>query len=313
MNFLFIGLITHRDIIISYLIFIIIFLGFHSFGLYIHNDIILAFGRPQDLFNDYGLQLKPVFILFVQTFIGLNFILFILYLKTVRFIQFLDTTDFMIYHIHAFTLHVVTLVLLKSILYSRSSRIILDKTLLGFRYSCDGPGRDGTCQISSWDAVFLASFWYYNSISIVVFHYFWKMQSDIWGSYFLITNILVHLSGGDFSFNAFSINGWLRNFLWSQAAMVIQSYSSSLGAYGFIFLLAHFIWAFSLMFLFSGRGYWQELIKSILWSHYKLWLVPFIQPRALSISQGRAVGLVHFILGGIGCTWSFFLSRSLNL
>ena len=66
------------------------------------------------------------------------------------------------------------------------------------------------------------------------------------------------------------------------------------------------------MFLFSGRGYWQEFIKSIVWAHHKLWLVPFIQPRALSISQGRAVGLVHFILGGIGCTWSFFLSRSLS-
>jgi photosystem I P700 chlorophyll a apoprotein A1 len=25
-----------------------------------------------------------------------------------------------------------------------------------------------------------------------------------------------------------------------------------------VFLGAHFIWAFSLMFLFSGRGYWQN-------------------------------------------------------
>jgi photosystem I P700 chlorophyll a apoprotein A1 len=36
---------------------------------------------------------------------------------------------------------------------------------------------------------------------------------------------------------------------------VIQSYGSSSSAYGLIFLGAHFIWAFSLMFLFSGRGY----------------------------------------------------------
>ena len=28
-----------------------------------------------------------------------------------------------------------------------------------------------------------------------------------------------------------------------------------------------FVWAFSLMFLFSGRGYWQELIESIIWAH----------------------------------------------
>ena len=43
-----------------------------------------------------------------------------------------------------------------------------------------------------------------------------------------------------------------------------------LSAYGLIFLGAHFVWAFSLMFLFSGRGYWQELIESIVWAHNKL-------------------------------------------
>ena len=88
-----------------------------------------------------------------------------------------------------------------------------------------------------------------------------------------------------------TINGWLRDFLWSQASQVIQSYGSALSAYGLIFLGAHFIWAFSLMFLFSGRGYWQELIESIVWAHNKLKVAPAIQPRALSITQGRAVGV----------------------
>eukprot|EP00979_Chaetoceros_neogracilis_P018727 scaffold11076_cov5385-Chaetoceros_neogracile.AAC.14 len=76
---------------------------------------------------------------------------------------------------------------------------------------------------------------------------------------------------------------------------------------------AHFIWAFSLMFLFSGRGYWQELIESIVWAHNKLNFAPAIQPRALSITQGRAVGLAHYLLGGIGTTWAFFLARSLSI
>ena len=44
-----------------------------------------------------------------------------------------------------------------------------------------------------------------------------------------------------------------------------------------MFLGAHFVWAFSLMFLFSGRGYWQELIESIIWAHK----VVVIQGRAL--------------------------------
>ena len=69
----------------------------------------------------------------------------------------------------------------------------------------------------------------------------------------------------------------------------------------------------SLMFLFSGRAYWQELIESILWSHHKLKIIPHIQPTALSISQGRAVGLIHYTLGGIGCTWAFIISRILVL
>ncbi|MFS7927290.1 putative photosystem I [Helianthus anomalus] len=50
---------------------------------------------------------------------------------------------------------------------------------------------------------------------------------------------------------------------------------------------AHFVWAFSLMFLFSGRGYWQELIESIVWAHNKLKVAPGTHPRALSIVQGR--------------------------
>jgi photosystem I P700 chlorophyll a apoprotein A1 len=157
----------------------------------------------------------------------------------------------------------------------------------------------------------------YNSLSVVLFHYFWKMQSDVWASLSVGDNqphhLLTHPSTSDFSINSTTINGWLRNFLWAQAAQVIQSYGTSISAYGLIFLCAHFVWAFSLMFLYSGRGYWQELIESILWAHHKLKIVNLVQPRALSISQGRAVGLTHYVLGGIGSTWAFVLSRIIAL
>ena len=63
------------------------------------------------------------------------------------------------------------------------------------------------------------------------------------------------------------------------------------------------------MFLFSGRGYRQELIESIVWAHNKLKVAPVTQPRALSIIQGRAVGVTHYLLGGIATTWAFFLAR----
>ena len=44
------------------------------------------------------------------------------------------------------------------------------------------------------------------------------------------------------------------------------------------------------MFLFSGRGYWQELIESIVWAHNKLNFAPAIQPRAFAHREERAAG-----------------------
>jgi photosystem I P700 chlorophyll a apoprotein A1 len=79
-----------------------------------------------------------------------------------------------------------------------------------------------------------------------------------------------------------------------------------------MFLAGSLCLAFSLMFLFSGRGYWQELIESIVWAHNKLKVAPAIQPRALSIIQGRAVGVAHYLLGGIVTTWAFFLARVIS-
>jgi photosystem I P700 chlorophyll a apoprotein A1 len=120
-----------------------------------------------------------------------------------------------------------------------------------------------------------------------------------------------YLTNGSFALNSTTINGWLRDFLWSESSQVIQSYGSQGGSYGLLFLGAHFVWAFSLMFLFSGRGYWQELIESIVWAHATLSVAPVIYPRALSITQGRAVGITHYLLGGIVTTWAFFQARLL--
>jgi photosystem I P700 chlorophyll a apoprotein A1 len=321
--------IRHRDAIISHLNWVCIFLGFHSFGLYIHNDTMQALGRPQDMFGDKAIALQPIFAQWIQNIhtaapgttspnaLATASYIFggdpvVLGSKVALVPMKLGTADFMVHHIHAFTIHVTVLILLKGVLYARNSRLIPDKSNLGFRFPCDGPGRGGTCQVSGWDHVFLGLFWMYNSISIVIFHFSWKMQSDIWGS---VTpeGAISHITGGNFAESATTINGWLRDFLWSQASQVIQSYGSALSAYGLIFLGAHFIWAFSLMFLFSGRGYWQELIESIVWAHNKLKVAPAIQPRALSITQGRAVGLAHYLLGGIGTTWAFFLARIISV
>ncbi len=340
----------HRDAIISHLAWVCQFLGFHSFAMYCHNDTMRAFGRPQDMFSDTGIQLQPVFAQWVQhihtsavglagqaaqplgnVFGGLrnlevgglgttapNLIDPVSHVfgggivavggKVAMMPMTLGTADFLIHHIHAFTIHVTVLVLLKGVLFSRSSRLIPDKANLGFRFPCDGPGRGGTCQVSAWDHVFLGLFWMYNSLSIVIFHFFWKMQSDVWGTVGP-DGVVTHITGGNFAQSSITNNGWLRDFLWAQSVQVITSYNTALSAYGLMFLAGHFIFGFSLMFLFSGRGYWQELIESIVWAHNKLKIAPAIQPRALSIVHGRAVGVAHYLLGGITATWAFFLAR----
>ena len=341
----------HRDAIISHLVWVCQFLGFHSFAMYCHNDTMRAFGRPQDMFSDTGIQLQPVFAQWIQhihtiainnpavqaaqplgdVFGGARNIDLVGLGTTVPGIMNpishafgggvvavggkvammpiqLGTADFLIHHIHAFTIHVTVLVLLKGVLFSRNSRLIPDKGKLGFRFPCDGPGRGGTCQVSAWDHVFLGLFWMYNCLSIVIFHFFWKMQSDVWGTV-NADGTISHITAGNFAQSSITNNGWLRDFLWSQASQVIGSYGSALSAYGLLFLAGHFVFGFSLMFLFSGRGYWQELIESIVWAHNKLRITTVIQPRALSITQGRAVGVAHYLLGGIVTTWAFFLAR----
>jgi len=235
--------IRHRDAIISHLNWICIFLGFHSFGLYIHNDTMRALGRTQDMFSDTAIQLKPVFAQWVQNIHTLapgnttpNALSTASYAfggdiiavgnKVAMMPISLGTADFMVHHIHAFTIHVTVLILLKGVLFSRNSRLIPDKANLGFRFPCDGPGRGGTCQSSAWDSVFLGLFWMYNCISVVIFHFSWKMQSDVWGTAGT-DGTVTHITGGNFAQSAITINGWLRDFLWAQASQVIQSYGSS--------------------------------------------------------------------------------------
>ena len=56
-----------------------------------------------------------------------------------------------------------------------------------------------------------------------------------------------------------------------------------------------------------------ERIESVVWAQNKIKTSPSIQPRALSITQGRCVGLAHYLLGGIGTTWSFFHARIISV
>jgi photosystem I P700 chlorophyll a apoprotein A1 len=52
--------------------------------------------------------------------------------------------------------------------------------------------------VSGWDHVFLGLFWMYNSLSIVIFHFSWKMQSDVWGSV-SDSGAVSHITAGNFA------------------------------------------------------------------------------------------------------------------
>ena len=75
--------------------------------------------------------------------------------------------DFLVHHAIALGLHTTTLILVKGALDARGSKLMPDKKDFGYSFPCDGPGRGGTCDISAWDAFYLAVFWMLNTIGWV--------------------------------------------------------------------------------------------------------------------------------------------------
>jgi len=93
-----------------------------------------ALGRPQDMFSDKAIQLQPIFAQWIQNIHLLapgntapNALATTSYVfggdvisvgeKIAMMPIKLGTADFMVHHIHAFTIHVTVLILLKGVLY----------------------------------------------------------------------------------------------------------------------------------------------------------------------------------------------------
>merc|ERR1712178_633782 len=58
-------MLEHKEAIISHLSWVSLFLGFHTLGLYVHNDVVVAFGTPEK-----QILIEPVFAQFVQAASG---------------------------------------------------------------------------------------------------------------------------------------------------------------------------------------------------------------------------------------------------
>nr|YP_003795270.2 photosystem I P700 chlorophyll a apoprotein A2 [Chromera velia]ADJ66512.2 photosystem I P700 chlorophyll a apoprotein A2 [Chromera velia] len=308
--------------IILWLSWITFFLGFHTLGLYVHNDVVTAFGH-----SERQILLQPVFAQLIQTASGKNIyypdfvkLFYPLNQRDPRFLNgWLETInnlkvspflnvgpgDFLVHHAIALGLHTTVLILIKGAIDSRGSRFMPDKQAFGYTFPCDGPGRGGTCDISAWDSFYLAMFWMLNTIGWVTFYWHWKHLA-LWGG----TNRL-------FDESSVCLMGWLRDYLWLNSSKLIYGYTSETvsinSVWAWAFLLGHLVWATGFMFLISWRGYWQELIETLVWAHERTPIANLFQwadtPVALSILQARFVGLVHFTVGYI-LTYAAFLLAS---
>jgi len=318
----------HKEAIISHLSWVSLFLGFHTLGLYVHNDVVVAFGTPEK-----QILIEPVFAQFIQASHGKMLYGMDVLLSNPDSIAttawpnganvWLDgwlnainsgdnslfltigPGDFLVHHAIALGLHTTTLILVKGALDARGSKLMPDKKDFGYSFPCDGPGRGGTCDISAWDAFYLAVFWMLNTIGWVTFYWHWK-HLGVW-------------QGNVAQFNESStyLMGWLRDYLWLNSAQLINGYNAygmnNLAVWAWMFLFGHLVWATGFMFLISWRGYWQELIETVVWAHERTPLANLVRwkdkPVAMSIVQGRLIGLAHFSVGYI-LTYAAFLIAS---
>ncbi|KAB1669706.1 hypothetical protein ES319_1Z017500v1, partial [Gossypium barbadense] len=274
----------HKEAIISHLSWASLFLGFHTLGLYVHNDVMLAFGTPEK-----QILIEPIFAQWIQSAHAFNAgqsIWLPSWLNAVNensnsLFLTIGLGDFLVHHAIALGLHTTTLILVKGALDARGSKLIPDKKDFGYSFPCDGPGRGGTCDISAWDAFYLAG------------------------------NV------SQFNESSTYLMGWLRDYLWLNSSQLINGYNpfgmNSLSVWAWMFLFGHLVWATGFMFLISWRGYWEELIETLAWAHERTPLANLIRwrdkPVALSIVQARLVGLAHFSVGYI-FTYAAFLIAS---
>jgi photosystem I P700 chlorophyll a apoprotein A2 len=300
-------LIQHKAAIIAQLSWVCLFLGFHVLGIFMHNDVVTAFGEVEK-----QILIEPVFAQIIQSASGKDSYGMALLLPTIptsldEVLLPLGPTDLMAHHSIALGLHVTVLILLKGALDARGSTLMPDKLHFGYGFACDGPGRGGTCDISAWDSFYLAMFWMLNTVAWLTFYFHWKLLA-------LGQSALLY-----FDTSGVYLMGWFRDYLWFNSSQIINGYSAyganDLAVWDWIFLLAHLSWALGFMFLISWRGYWQELIDSILFMHLQapvlrdIWQGQYYTPVALSIVQARFIGLVHFSVGFI-LTYAAFVIAS---
>ncbi|KAK9142414.1 hypothetical protein Syun_011814 [Stephania yunnanensis] len=168
-------MLDRKEAIISHLSWAKLFMGFHTLGLYVHNDVMFAFGTPEK-----QILIEPIFAQWIQSAHGKTSYGFDVLLSSTTGPTFnagrsvwlpdwlnavnensnslfltIGLGDFLVHHVITLGLHTTTLILVKGVLDVRGSKLMPDKKDFGYSFPCDGPGRDDTCE--AWDAFYLTS------------------------------------------------------------------------------------------------------------------------------------------------------------
>jgi photosystem I P700 chlorophyll a apoprotein A2 len=140
-------MLEHKEALISHLSWVSLFLGFHTLGLYVHNDVIQAFGTPER-----QILIEPIFAQWIQAAQGKSLYGFNILLSASNSAPNLASQniwlpgwltainsstnslflpigpgDFLVHHAIALGLHVTTLILVKGALDARGSKLMPDK------------------------------------------------------------------------------------------------------------------------------------------------------------------------------------------
>ncbi|GJY94885.1 photosystem I P700 apoprotein A2 [Tanacetum coccineum] len=144
-------MLEHKEAIISHLSWASLFLGFHTLGLYVHNDVMLAFGTPEK-----PILIEPIFAQWIQSAHGKTSYGFDILLSSTNGPAFnagrsiwlpgwlnainensnslfltIGPGDFLVHHAIALGLHTTTLILVKGALDARGSKLMPDKKDFG--------------------------------------------------------------------------------------------------------------------------------------------------------------------------------------
>lgn len=235
-----------KSSVLSSITYTPLYLGCHTLSIYTHNDTCIS--PPHHYMT---IHLDPILSQLIQESLGKhlsNTSNTPVHLSSSNkslssLISTINPGDLYTHHSIAVGLHITTPILLKGCLDPKLTYHHPDKTQQDYAFSCDGPSRGGTCDVSSWDSFYLPSFWILNTLAWTTFYFHWKHLT-------LLTS-----SPSLFDESSLYLNGWFRDYLWSNSSPLIQGYNThganDLSTWSWIFLGAHLSFATSFMFLIS--------------------------------------------------------------